>query len=416
MVRRWTGAMLNGLRLREPFLWVTFFVLAAIGVCAAMTSSSPPPQGERTRSSEALAKSLEKAISEGKTAKAHDLLLEVLKHPHLTSDLLLRVGIQFARHELYDDAAEAFERCIQEHPEVFEAYYNLALADIAQQKWEPALVILQQAPKQSKAEVLACSYLRGKVEESQRKTSEAEHDLSDAFAGAPQNPTYAMDLGLFCVHERAYIQAASVFERALSFNSGSPFLLLGLSISRFLAGQHEQAVVVLRELLSRQPDFAPAQLLLAYALSVEGKLEDAETVAHRGISSRHPSPYLYYLDASVLVKLQSRHYERIFEELSIAEREMPACSLCYLTQSKAHQAQGNIEAAIADLETATRLDSTFPEAWYRLAALYRRVGRNEDASRAQDWFQSLEADKEGREVQMLRDSFLQTVDGAQAAQ
>ena len=163
-------------------------------------------------------------------------LSEVLKHPHLTSDLLLRVGIQFAQHELYDDAAEVFQRCIQEHPEVFEAYYNLALANIAQQEWEAELAILRQAPTQSKAEVLACSYLRGKVEESQAKTREAEHDLSDAFAGATQNLTYAMDLGLFYVHERAYIQAATVFERALSFNSGLPLLLLGLSISRFLAG------------------------------------------------------------------------------------------------------------------------------------------------------------------------------------
>jgi len=413
---RWTGAMLNGLRLSEPFLWVTFFVLTAIGVCAAMTSSSPPPQGERTQSSDALAESLERAISEGKTAKAHDLLLQVLKHPHLTSDLLLRVGIQFAQHELYDDAAEAFHRCIQEHPEVFEAYYNLALADIAQQKWETALAILQQAPQRSRAEVLACSYLRGKVEESQGKTSEAEHDLSDAFAGAPQNPAYAMDLGLFYVHERAYSQAATVFQRGVGSNSSSPFLLLGLSLSRFLAGQHEHSVVVLRRLLSRQPDFAPAQLLLTYVLSVEGKLEEAATVAHRGLSLPHPSPYLYYLDASVLVKLQSRHYKRMFEELGIAEREMPSCSLCYLTQSKAHQAQGNFEEAIADLEIATRMDPSFPEAWYRLAALYHRMGRNADASRAQDRFQSLHADKEGREIQMLRDNFLQTMDAAQAAQ
>lgn len=137
--------MLNGLRLSEPFLSVTFLVLTAIGVCAAMTSSSPHTQGEPTQSPDALAESLEKAISEGKTAKAHDLLLQVLKHPHLTSELLLRVGIQFAQHELYDDAAGAFQRCIQEHPEVFEAYYNLALTDIAQQKWEAALAILQRS-------------------------------------------------------------------------------------------------------------------------------------------------------------------------------------------------------------------------------------------------------------------------------
>jgi tetratricopeptide (TPR) repeat protein len=264
--------------------------------------------------------------------------------------------------------------------------------------------------------VLACSYLRGKVEDSQGKTSEAEHDLAKAFAGAPQNPTYGMDLGLFYVHERAYLQAATVFERAAGFNPRSSFLLLGLSLSRFLAGQHEQSIEALKKVLSMQPDFAPARLLLTFALSVEGKLEDAEKVARQGLGSPHPSPYLYYLDASVLVKLQSQQYKRIFEELRIAQREIPSCSLCYLAESKAHQAQGNVEAAIADLEIAIRLDTSFPEAWYRLASLYRRVGRSADASRAQDQFQKLKADKEGREIQMLRENFLQTLDAAQVAQ
>jgi len=367
-------------------------------------------------SSDAVVESLGRALSEGKAEKAHDLLIQILKRPHLTSAFLLRVGIQFAQRELYGEAAEAFQRCIQEHPEIFEAYYNLALADIAGQEWEAALATLQQAPQESRAEVLACSYLRGKVEDSQGKTSEAEHDLSDAFAGAPRNPTYGMDLGLFYVHEHGYLQAATVFERAAGFNPRSSFLLLGLSLSRFLAGQHEQSIETLGKLLSMQPDFAPAQLLMTFALSAEGNTEEAEKVARQGLSSPHPSPYLYYLDASVLVKLQSRQYKRIFEELRIARREIPSCSLCYLTESKAHQTQGNFEAAIADLETAIRLDSSFPEAWYRLASLYRRVGRIVDASRAQDQFQKLKADKEGREIQMLRENFLQTLDAAQPDQ
>jgi len=414
----WMRVMLNGLRSEAPVLVVMLFTCVAGIVYAAIAQTLPPPQSEEAPqlSSDALVESLEKALSEGKAEKAHDLLTQILKRPHLTSDFLLRVGIQFAEQELYGGAAEAFTRCIQEHPEIFEAYYNLSLADIAQQKWEEALASLQQAPKQSRAEVLACSYLRGKVEDSQGKTTEAERDLSDAFAGAPENPAYGMDLGLFYIHEHAYLQAATVFERAAGFNSRSSFLLLGLSVSRFLAGQHELSIEALRKLLSMQPDFAPAQLLLTFALSVEGRLEDAEKVARQGLNSPHPSPYLYYLDASVLLKLQSREYKRIFEELSVAQREIPSCSLCYLTKSKAHQAQGNFKAAIADLEIATRMDSSFPEAWYRLASLYRRVGRSADASRAQDQFQKLKADKEGREIQMLRENFLQTLDAAQPPQ
>jgi hypothetical protein len=57
-----------------------------------------------------------------------------------------------------------------------------------------------------------------------------------------------------------------------------------------------------------------------------------------------------------------------------------------------------------------------PEAWYRLASLYHRMGRSSDASRAKDRFQELKSDKEGHEVQMLRENFLQSLDAAQSAQ
>ncbi len=384
--------------------------LVAHALLPGQTEQQPGP------SPDALVESLERALSDGKMQNAHDLLVEILKRPHPTSDLLLRVGIQFAQREMYGDASEAFQRCIQEHAEVFEAYYNLALADIALQQWEHALTTLRQAPQKSKSEILACSYLRGKVEHSQGKVAEAERDLSDAFAGAPQNPTYGMDLGLLHIQQHDYLQAATVFSRAAGLNPRSSFLLLGLALSRFLAGQNEQSLLTLRKLLTVQPNFAPAQVLMTFVLTVEGKLEDAEKIARQGLSAPDASPYLYYLDASVLVKLQSRQYKRIFDELSIARDRIPSCSLCYLTESKAYQAQGNFDAAIADLETATRMDPNLPEAWYRLASLYRSIGRSDDASRAQDRFQKLKSDKEGREVQMLRENFLQSLDAAQAAQ
>jgi tetratricopeptide (TPR) repeat protein len=411
---------------RVTWHWNSFVLisLCAAGIsvpdtqAAAFAQALPLADNQPTAGSpsDALVESLERALSEGKTEKASDLLGQILKRPHLTSDFLLQVGIQFAEREWYASASQIFERCIRDYPEVFEAYYNLVLADIAQQRWQDAVTTLQQTPQKSRSEVLACSYLRGKIEDLQGKTDEAERDFSNAFAGAPQNPSYGMDLGLFYIHQHSYRQAATVFERSADLNSRSPFLLLGLALSRFLAGQYKQSLETLRKLLAIQPDFAPAQVLMTFELSSKGELAEAEKIAQLGLNSPTASPYLYYLDASILVKLQSRQYERILTELSVAQRRIPSCTMCYLTESKVHQAQGNIDAAIADLENAIRLDPSFPEAWYRLASLYRRVGRSADASRAQDQFQKLKADKEGREVQMLRENFLQTLDAAQSAQ
>src|SRR4029077_10903767 len=66
---------------------------------AAIPQTSLPTQSEQVTksSSDAVVESLERALSDGKTEKAHDLLVQVLKRPHLPSDFLLRVGIQFAQ-------------------------------------------------------------------------------------------------------------------------------------------------------------------------------------------------------------------------------------------------------------------------------------------------------------------------------
>ena len=95
--------MLNGLRSEAPVLVVMLFTCVAGIVYAAIAQTLPPPQSEEAPqlSSDALVESLEKALSEGKAEKAHDLLTQILKRPHLTSDFLLRVGIQFAEQELY---------------------------------------------------------------------------------------------------------------------------------------------------------------------------------------------------------------------------------------------------------------------------------------------------------------------------
>jgi len=72
---------------------------------------------------------------------------------------------------------------------------------------------------------------------------------------------------------------------------------------------------------------------------------------------------------------------------------------------------GERDAATADLEKAVGLDSTFSEAWYRLASLYDQGGRHTEAQQARRRFEELKEDKANRETEMLRDVFLKTLGG-----
>ena len=378
----------------------------------------PTPQtagGDETLSPESLVAALEHALAEGHNDKAREILGQVLKRAWVPPDVLLKAGLALARRELYSEAAQAFARCVRENPAIFAAHYDLALAEFAQQKLPEARAALDDAPRRSATEELALLYLRGKIESALGRTSEAQHDLEAAFSAAPQQENYALDLGLLYLRERAYSQAEDTFRRGASFNPQSRFLTLGLAFAQFLQGRQAQSIQNSMKVLAQQPDFSPARLLMAFALYMDGKFDQAENVAGEGLATPGSPAYLYYLHAVILLKRRSSDQEQVLRELAIAERGVPSCSLCYIAQSKAHEALGNLQAAIADLETAIRLAPSYPEAWYRLAPLYERVGRLADATKARGQFQKFKADKENRESEMLRNVFMQTLSGTEAA-
>jgi tetratricopeptide (TPR) repeat protein len=142
---------------------------------------------------------------------------------------------------------------------------------------------------------------------------------------------------------------------------------------------------------------------------MQGKIEEAERTAAQGLRDPSPLPYLNYLHAACLIKLQSQDYDRMLNDLSIAARAIPRCSLCYLALSKVHQRKGDRKIATADLEKAVGLDPSFAEAWYRLAALYEQAGRADAARQARRRFEELKGNKANRETEMLRDVFLKSL-------
>jgi hypothetical protein len=52
----------------------------------------------------------------------------------------------------------------------------------------------------------------------------------------PKFAKVGLDLGFAFIRKRKYRPAVEVFEKAMSFQHDSPFILLGLSLSQFLGG------------------------------------------------------------------------------------------------------------------------------------------------------------------------------------
>ena len=367
-----------------------------------------PVRSQQAGPAASLEQDINKALEQGASEQATRALDELLARPQLDSDALLRVGVRFAQKGLYAQAASAFGRCTRDYPSIFEGHYNLALAELAQKHYSQALAAIGQAPQGSESEAAASLYLRGKIEADQGHTSEAEHDLSLAFEREPGQENYALDLGMVYLRTHEYPKAEDVFTRGSGRNPRSPYLLLGLALAQFLSGHTAQSVQTSRRLLALEPEFSPACLLLGFALYFDGDLAGARQVTSEGLKLPNPNPYLYYLEAAILLKQHTGEYARILGDLSVAEADIPACSLCYVASGKAREEEGDLARALSDFEMAVRLGPGLSEGWYHLASAYDRLGKKAEAARAREHFRQMKQNADESEKEMMRGVVLQS--------
>jgi Flp pilus assembly protein TadD len=350
------------------------------------------------------------SLEQGASKQASADLDQLLAQPQGDSKLLLRVGIAFAQKGLYSEASRAFTRVVRDHPDLFEGHYNLALAELAEGHLHPALEAIDQASHASEEDATARLYLRGKIEAALGEGPQAEQDLSAAFAKQPGQENYALDLGLLYLRAHAYAKSEDVFAKGSQLNPRSPYLLLGLALAQFLAGRTSQSIEASRRLLAADSDFSPARLLLGFTLYFDGDLDEARRMALNGLDLPDPNPYLYYLDATVLLKQRGSEYARILSDLAAAEKAMPNCALCYVASGKAREQQDDLTGAFSDFQTAVRLAPGLSEGWYHLASVSDRMGKKSEAAQARQHFEQMKANEDEREKDMMREVFLQSLD------
>lgn len=385
--------------------------VGAVVIAIALVTFSPSlfPQAQEQGATESLEREIDQSLAAGAEQQAAASLNELLAQPQVDSSLLLRVGIDFAQKGLYSEASRAFTRVVRDAPALFEGHYNLALAELAEGHLNPALDAINQAPQTSEEDATARLYLRGKIEAALGQDTEAEHDLSAAFAKQPGQENYALDLGLLYLRSHAYAKSEDVFAQGSQLNPHSPYLLLGLALAQFLGGRTSQSVEASRRLLAADPDFSPARLLLGFTLYFDGNLDAARRVALAGLERSDPDPYLYYLDAAVLLKQHGGEYARILSDLAAAEKGMPGCALCYVASGKAREEQNDLAGALSDFQTSVRLAPGLSEGWYHLASVSDHMGKKAQAKDARQHFQQMKASEDEREKEMMRDVLLQSL-------
>ncbi len=351
---------------------------------------------------QAIRKTLETAIEKGDGRSIHEAVGRLLELPSLSIEELIETGGKLAESEQFTEAERIYERCRSEYPAQFEPYYNLALTKLAEGKSADAAAVLEGAPRGSPQQEIARKYLSGKIWDSLGQSGRAEPLLAEAFLSAPDEENYAVDLGIHYLRKGAYRDADRTFQKGLARHPKSSFLLLGLAITQALSGEYWKAAGTCQRLLAQSPGDATGVLLLAYTRYMSSDYEGCEKEASAGLASPNPHAYLHYVHAVALQKMNSKDHARIIRELTVAAGAIPDCSLCYAARSKAEEATGDENAAIADLRKAVSLDPEFAQGWYRLGRLYEHAGNAMEAQAAMAHFRAIKAIERDREAELFR--------------
>jgi tetratricopeptide (TPR) repeat protein len=368
------------------------------------------PGAGQQQTNPALATAVDRAMAAGQTEQTQRALAEMLARPHVELEVLLETGTKLAERENYTSAVEVFARCAKDYPRSFAAHYNLALAEFALRRFTEAQAALESLDPLPKQQQLARVYLRGKIQDALGQHDLAEHSLTVAFKGAPQEENYALDLGLFYLRQKLYAKAVSTLEIATTYHPKSVYVTLGLALAQVFGDDPPKAVATCRKILTMDPNFSAARLLLVVAFYVNGEYENCASETAAAIGHPGAPPYLYYLHAASMLKMNSKDYAAMVHDLDTANRNISGCAFCYFTLSKVHQEMGDEAAAIKDLELlAGRIDPEFAQGWYRLGNLYQHAGRHDDAEQALARFRAIKSVQTDRETDYLRKVFLSAV-------
>lgn len=359
---------------------------------------------------------LNAALASNQTAEVRAVEQKLLSGP-ASLGTLLAAGVLLAQQERMAEAAAIFERCSQQFPSSLEAKYNLALARIAMTQYPKALDTLNSIAPVSADEKASVQYLTGKIFLNTNHLKEAQEQLASAYAQRPLEENYALDLALLYIRSAAYVQAIRVLESSVVAHPGSEDLVLELALSQVLAGNYARGIALCRKLQKQDPPSGIPRLIAAFAYCEQKSFTACEAEASAGLASPHPNPYLYYLRARAAWDAgsteHSTEHPRMLEDVSTAIRQMAACRACLLLRSRMFEASGDNGSAIADIKRALEGETQDASDWYRLAELYRKEGRREEATAALRQYRSTQDNRHdngsNQEVESFRKQFLDTM-------
>lgn len=198
-------------------------------------------------------------------------------------------------------------------------------------------------------------------------------------------------------------EAATAARAGLALDSTSADLHNMLASSHAAQGRYALAIESLETTVRLQPDYAMGFVNLGGIYTKLGQYDRAEPYLQRAVQlNSDNSPVRRRLGE---LYLATGRYAEATRELLEALRLFPNDATLYYYLGQSLAAEERSAEALAAFQRATVLDIGFADAFYRLATLARKAGRDSLAQQALTNFAQLQA-LSGKEVKRLRAAIL----------
>ncbi len=343
---------------------------------------------------------LECRLMEGNRTAASESAGKIHARLQASDPERLRIAALLARYGRWDLVPELLQPVPAGLRHSLEARYDLALAySKAGEPEKAAKVLLDSAALLQQADA---QRLLGNIEENLGQLPAAREALNRAAALAPGSEDVAFDRAVFELEHGSATAAVSTFRAGIDTFPRSWRMRLGLADAQYLAGNPADAVETLLDLVHQTPGLTPAYTLLASLYEQapaqqERIYEEFNAYVNRGSADAQT----YTAFAKVLNVRANAGRKRDDRTILFLQRALaldPKLTEAYLELAAVESDRGEIEKSRELLAKAVRLAPDAPEPHYRLARVYQKLGRKEQAATESATFRRLRQNAGGAEA------------------
>lgn len=287
-----------------------------------------PPVAPLQYSEQALEDRIGQEITLGHVGLAYEEAREAVKHYPNSSLLQQLLGVAQFKKGLNDEARQAFRRAIELDPSLPQNYYNLALVDLSQQKYDGAAASLEKFLRFDPSDAAEAHLLLGRAYQNLNRTEPAIEQFRQALALSPRLPLAHYHLGFAYQSQGNRTAAVEEFQKEMQDNPGfcDVYWLAGnIELER---GDLDLAEDLFRKGIRIQPQSFATLYGLARVFLARQRLPDAETQLLKALEQNPNSIEAHYTLARTYQQMgRSQAAQQEFDTVaSLHERQRHALS------------------------------------------------------------------------------------------